>query len=146
MQSTAHSANFYSALADVILLIHFGFVAFVLFGLLLTWLGYFLHWSFVRNFWFRLAHLLAIGVVAAEAIGGIVCPLTKWEAELRWKAGGSLEYGGSFMQHWVHKIMFFDLPESAFTLIYSVFFLCVALSFWLVRPNFPHQRKGQNLA
>ena len=123
MQAAAHSSTYYSLWADVILLVHFAFVAFVLLGLLLTWIGYFLQWSFVRNFWFRLAHLLAIGVVAVEAIGGIVCPLTRWEADLRWKAGASPEYAGSFMQHWVHKIMFFDLPESAFTAIYSVFFL-----------------------
>jgi hypothetical protein len=146
MQPAAHSSSYYSALADVILLVHFAFVAFVLLGLVLTWLGYFLRWPFVRNFWFRLAHLLAIGLVAVEAIGGIVCPLTKWEAELRWKAGGSFEYAGSFMQHWVHKIMFFDLPESAFTVIYCAFFLCVALSFWFVRPRFPHWAKRQRLA
>ncbi len=80
-------ATFYRLLADVILVVHFTFVAFVVLGLLAVWTGRFLRWSWVRNFWFRLAHLLAIGIVAAESLGGIVCPLTTWEARLRELAG-----------------------------------------------------------
>jgi hypothetical protein len=138
MQQTAqHSSQYYSAWADVVLMVHFGFVAFVVLGLVLIWVGYFRQWSFVRNFWFRAAHLACIGVVAAEAIGGVVCPLTKWEAQLRWKAGGEMAYAGSFMQYWIHKIMFFEIPESTFTFLYIAFFLCVLLSFWFVRPRFP---------
>jgi hypothetical protein len=138
MELSGPSPQLFSLLADFILLIHFGFVAFVLLGLIGIWVGYFRGWSFIRNFWFRCAHLLAITIVATEAIGGIVCPLTRWEMQCRWRAGADATYAGSFMEHWVHKIMFFDIPESVFTLLYSLFFLAVALSFWIVRPRFPH--------
>ena len=52
------SQDLYRMLAHVVLVIHFAFVSFVVVGLLLTWIGYFLSWSFVRNFYFRAAHIL----------------------------------------------------------------------------------------
>src|SRR3954471_8396710 len=146
MEAMALSPQVYSFLADLILLIHFGFVAFVLFGLAVIWAGYFRGWSFVRNFWFRCSHLLAIGIVAAEAVGGVVCPLTKWEMQFRWRAGGNVDYAGSFMQHWIHKIMFFNVPESVFTIIYLVFFSLVVISLWFVRPRFPHFKSAGKAA
>ncbi|MEE3229454.1 MAG: DUF2784 domain-containing protein, partial [Planctomycetota bacterium] len=85
------SQDVYRLLAHIVLVIHFAFVSFVVVGLLLTWIGYFLNWSFVRNFYFRAAHILAMGVVLLEALFGIVCPLTTWEIQLR-KLGGQVVY------------------------------------------------------
>jgi polyferredoxin len=129
----------YLVLADLTLIIHAAFVAFVIVGLLLIWVGRFRRWAFVRNVWFRLAHLSAIGVVAAEALAGYVCPLTTWEDRLRLLAGGEVRYQGSFIQHWLHHVMFFDLDERVFTLAYMVFFLAVALSLWFVPPRWPRR-------
>jgi hypothetical protein len=129
--------RFYLAMADVVLVVHAGFVAFVVFGLLLIWIGRFRHWTFVRNFWFRVAHLAAIGFVAAEALTGFVCPLTTWEDRLRLLAGGEERYAGSFIQHWVHRVIFYDLNERVFTVAYLAFLLAVALSVWLVPPQGP---------
>jgi len=127
----------YLLAADAILLIHFAFVVFVVVGLLVIWIGHFRRWSFVRNFWFRLAHLLAMGSVAAESLLGIVCPLTVWEGQLRLLAGGVQRYEGSFIQHWVHRIMFYDASETTFTILYVLFFLAVLTSLWFVRPRWP---------
>ena len=124
-----------AVLADAILLLHFAFVLFVIGGLITVWLGYFARWNFVRNPWFRLGHLLAMGVVVAESLCGVICPLTTWEADLRVKAGEGPSYAGSFIQHWVHRVMFFEIPESAFTAIYVVFFGLIVLSFVVVRPR-----------
>ena len=124
----------YLGLADLVLIVHFTFVAFVVIGLLLIWIGWFRRWKFVRNFWFRLGHLAAISVVAAESVAGMVCPLTTWEDRLRLLAGGQQRYAESFVQHWLHRVMFFDLGERVFTVSYLVFFLAVALSLWLVPP------------
>ena len=46
-------------------------------------------WEWVRNWWFRVAHLVAILIVAAEAFLDIPCPLTEWEYRLRelWPGG-----------------------------------------------------------
>src|SRR6185295_4878626 len=92
------------------------------------------HFAFVQNIWFRVAHVAAIGIVAAESLVGFVCPLTTWENQLRLMAGHG-EYQGSFMQHWLHQVMFFELSEKAFAVIYVIFFAAVALSFWLVPPR-----------
>ena len=128
-------AKSYAVLADTVLILHFSFVLFVVGGLLVTWIGYFARWRFVRNPWFRAAHLLAMAVVVAESLFGIICPLTNWEAALRMKPGEDPSYAGSFIQHWVHRVMFFEVPESAFTLIYIAVFALILLSFFVVPPR-----------
>ena len=70
-------------LADIVLIVHFLFVAFVVGGLALIWIGAALGWAWVRNLWFRVAHLAAIVFVAGEALVGVWCPLTVWEDTLR---------------------------------------------------------------
>ena len=131
------------ALADVVLVIHVAFVGFVVVGLVLIWIGWFRGWAFVRNFWFRAAHLAAIGMVAAESLSGCVCPLTTWENRLRLLAGGEQRYAGSFIQHWLHRLIFFEVDERVFTIAYLAFFVAVVLSFWLVRPRWPRQTRTQ---
>jgi hypothetical protein len=128
-------AQSYALLADAVLVLHFAFVLFVIAGLLVTWIGYFAGWKFVRNPWFRAAHLLAIAAVVAESLFGVICPLTTWETELRRKAGEDPAYAGSFIQHWVHRVMFFEISERTFTLIYVVFFVLIVLSLVVVPPR-----------
>ncbi|MBT8088371.1 MAG: DUF2784 domain-containing protein, partial [Gammaproteobacteria bacterium] len=74
-------------IADGLLLLHTLFVLFVVIGLLLIVAGRFLSWDWVRNPWFRLVHLVCIGIVVVQSWFGIVCPLTTWEMALREKAG-----------------------------------------------------------
>ena len=50
-------------LADVVLVVHFLIVAFIVGGLILTWAGFFLGWQWVRNPAFRYLHVAAIGFV-----------------------------------------------------------------------------------
>lgn len=135
--------RFYLGLADLVLVVHTSFVAFVVVGLVLIWIGWLRHWAFVRNFWFRVAHLAAIGVVAAEALSGSICPLTTWEDQLRLLAGGEQRYAGSFIQHWLHQVIFFDLSERVFTIAYVAFLLAVALSLWFVPPRWPRCNRVQ---
>lgn len=118
-------------LADTVLAIHFLFVLFVVGGLLATWLGAALGWGWVRNPRFRIAHLVAILFVTAESLIGVACPLTVWENLLR-KAS---PYESSFMQHWVGRLLYYDLPEWVFTLAYVFFALLVVATLWLVRPQ-----------
>jgi hypothetical protein len=127
--------RFYLVLADALLVLHFRFVAFVVIGFVLIWIGWWRRWTWVRNLPFRMLHLAAVGVVAAESLLGYVCPLTTWEDRLRLLAGDERRYVGSFVQHWLHRLMFFDAEERIFTMVYIVFFLLVALSYWVVRPQ-----------
>lgn len=117
-------------LADLVLIVHFAFVLFVAGGLGLIWIGAAAGWGWVRNLWFRAAHLAAIAFVAAESLLGIWCPLTVWEDALRGRHEES-----SFVARWVHRLMYYDLPERAFSAAYVLFAIAVAASWWLVRPE-----------
>jgi uncharacterized protein DUF2784 len=134
------SPTLHAILADAILVLHFAYVAFVVVGLVLVWLGYFLGWCWVRNFWFRALHLLAMGIVVAESLLGIVCPLTVWEHDLRRLAGQDPGSEKGFIAEWVHRLMFFDLEPWVFTVIYVVFFAALVGSFIFVRPGRPRAR------
>lgn len=120
-----------SLLADLILILHFAFVMFIGGGLALVWTGAGLGWRWVRNFWFRVAHLGAILFVAGEALAGVWCPLTVWEDLLRGGARGEI----SFIARWIHRILFYSFPEWVFSVAYLVFALIVAATWWLVRPE-----------
>src|SRR4051794_7228881 len=92
-------------LADAVVLLHAGYIAFVVIGMAAIVAGLALRRRWARNFWFRSLHLLAIVVVAAQAIAGLVCPLTLLEKELRLLAGQPA-FTGAFIGHWVHKLVF----------------------------------------
>ncbi len=117
-------------LADAILVVHFLFVLFVVGGLLLTWIGTWRGWQWIRSLTFRIAHVITIVLVAGESLLGIVCPLTEWEDALRGVAGDK-----SFIARWVHQLMFFSAPEWVFTVLYVAFALVVVATFWLVPPK-----------
>jgi hypothetical protein len=115
--------------ADAVLLVHFGFVLFIVGGFAAIWCGAALGWQWVRNRRFRFAHLAAICFVAAEALAGIACPLTVWEDALRGNVSDA-----SFVARWVRSVMFYELPEWIFTLAYLVFAAVVGLTLWLIPP------------
>lgn len=124
----------YLLAADAILFVHAAFVAFVVFGLVFILLGKLLGWSWVRNPWFRWAHLAAIGIVVLQAWLGAICPLTTWEIALREKAGDAV-YTGTFVAHWVESVLYYEAPHWVFTLVYTVFGALVAASWYWVRPH-----------
>ena len=128
------SAEYYRLAADAVMLVHSGFVAFVVFGLLLTWVGAWRGWAWVRNRWFRWIHLMAIGFVVVQTWLGQACPLTDWEHALRQRAGDA-SYEGDFIAHWVESLLYWDLPSWVFTLVYSLFGLVVAATWYWVRPG-----------
>ena len=121
-------------LADAILVTHVGFVIFVVLGLVAIFAGRVLAWKWVRNFWFRVIHLGGIGIVVLQAWVGVICPLTTWEMALREKAG-AVAYSGSFIQHWLQTLLYYDAPEWVFILVYTAFGSLVLASWYFVRPN-----------
>ncbi len=120
--------------ADTLLILHTMLVVFVILGLVATFAGYFCQWRWVRNFWFRLSHLIVIGVVVLQSWLGVLCPLTAWEMALRAKAGEA-GYEGSFIQHWLQSILYYSAPDWVFILAYTVFGALVLASWFVVRPE-----------
>lgn len=124
-------------LADAILIVHLLFVLFVVGGLLAIWVGALLGWRWIHNFRLRAAHLGAILFVAAESLAGLMCPLTVWEDLLRGEEAG----GAGFIQRWVSRVLYYDLPESSFTALYVLFAAVVAVTYWKLPA---HRRGGKN--
>ncbi len=131
--------SLYIVLADLVVVLHVGYVAFVILGELAVLLGILFKWDWVRNRTFRLLHLAAIGVVVFESWSGIVCPLTTWENWLREQAGQSVEQG-DFIARWVHQILFYRADPGVFTWIYSAFGALVVLTLILAPPRLRTRR------
>lgn len=128
----------YQLLADVVLALHVSIVVFVVVGLLLIILGNIFRWGWVNALWFRAVHLLAIVIVVAESWLGITCPLTTLESWFRAKAQQET-YTGSFIEHWLTQLLFYEAPAWIFTLAYSAFAILVLLTWW----KFPPKRQPE---
>ena len=124
----------YQFLADAVLLLHFGVVLFVVGGLVVVVAGNRFGWHWVNAWWFRLAHLAAIAVIAVQAWLGRYCPLTILESWLRVQAG-SAAYDRSFIEHWVQRLLYYDAPLWVFALIYTAFAALVVLAWWRFPPR-----------
>ena len=125
---------FFRIAADIVVVVHFAFVIFVVGGLLAILVGWLRGWRWTRNMTFRWLHLLAILVIVAEALCGITCPLTSWEKSLRLRAGDAT-YQGDFIAAWAHELLFYDAEPWVFTTGYCLFGLVVVLTFWLAPPT-----------
>lgn len=128
---------FYRLAADLVLLIHTSFIAFVIGALVVTLLGWWRKWGWVRNPWFRITHLLLIFYVVLESWLAMPCPLTLWEDSLRIRAGQDPYDSAGCIAHWLHRLIFFDADPWVFTTCYTVFGLLVAATLVFVPPRLP---------
>jgi polyferredoxin len=126
-------------LADAVLCSHVALMAFVVLGLPLIVVGNLRRWTWINSPWLRFAHLATIAVVAGEAWLGIVCPLTTLEMALRARAHEST-YEGSFVEHWLQALLFWQAPAWVFTTVYSLFGLSVLATWWLWPVRFTRVR------
>jgi Protein of Unknown function (DUF2784) len=124
----------YALLADLTLLVHFLIVLFVVGGLIMIVAGNLAGWPWVNTLHFRILHLAAIAVVAAQSWFGLTCPLTTLESWLRQQAGAKV-YETSFIEHWLHQLLFYSAPTWVFALIYTLFGLLVAAMWWRFPPK-----------
>ena len=133
--------------ADIVLVAHAALALFLTLGLVAVFaggprwaiLGRSLGgWRWVRGRGFRLAQLVGMGVVAAEALLGVACPLTELESALR-AAAQAPAYGQSFIAHWLGRILFYDFDERVFAAAYVA---ALGLSVWAWRKWPPLAAKG----
>jgi hypothetical protein len=85
----------YQAGADAVVLIHFGFILFVLLGGFLAW-----KWP-----WMPWLHLPAVLWGALIEFRGGICPLTPLENRLR-QAAGEDGYPGSFIERYLLPVIY----------------------------------------
>jgi hypothetical protein len=117
----------YSFLADLTLVVHFAFVAFVVAGGLLV-----LRWPHVA--W---VHVPAAVWGALIEFAGWVCPLTPLENEFRRRAGEAA-YGGGFVERYLLPIIYPGALTRGVQVILGVLVLAVnlliyGLVFWRIR-------------
>lgn len=125
-------------LADLIVTVHLGIVLGVLLTLVLTLIGWPLGWSWIRSFWFRMAQLLTVEIVAGQAIVGIECPFTTIERHLRGGPGYLHELeNASALGRFCNEFLYYDLPRPVLMGIYIVVALLVLSTWVLVPPRFP---------
>jgi len=122
----------YRIIADIIVIVHLVWILFMLVGFILTFCGFF--WKGFFDRWlFRTLHLFGIVYVSLLAIMGKYCPLTLWENSLREKYDSTLTYPGSFMIHYVEKLVYPDI--NPLIIIIPTIFIAVFISaIFIIRP------------
>jgi len=110
-------------LADLVVLIHFGFILFVIFGGLLA----------IRRRWILFLHLPAAIWGALIEFRGWLCPLTIVEWTLR-QADGSATYDRGFIEHYLVPIVYPDrlTPGLQASLGMAVLFINGVVYGWLL--------------
>ncbi|HEX7380825.1 MAG TPA: DUF2784 domain-containing protein [Nevskiaceae bacterium] len=119
--------------ALAVLAVHFAIIVFNVAGLVLIPLGAWHRWRWVREFWWRLAHLLSLAVVAGQAVAGQACFLTIWQADLSGQ-GGQV---APLIAGWIDRVIFWPLPLWVFAVIYVIVWIYVLALWWWVRPRRP---------
>ncbi|HEV2443304.1 MAG TPA: DUF2784 domain-containing protein [Steroidobacteraceae bacterium] len=85
----------WSALADLLVAVHFAFTAFVIFGGFLTW-----RWP-----WLALLHLPALAWGCWIELSHAICPLTPLENHWR-RLAGEAGYGEGFLAHYLVRVLY----------------------------------------
>jgi Protein of Unknown function (DUF2784) len=85
----------WSLLADSLVILHFAFTAFAIFGGFLTW-----RWPKVA-----FLHLPALAWGCWVEVSHSICPLTPWENHLR-HLGGEAGYSGGFLAHYLVRVLY----------------------------------------
>jgi len=115
---------FYRLSAEAVVLLHFSFIAFVLFGALLA-----LRWR-----WVVVAHLPAAAWGCFIELTGRICPLTYVENYLRSRAGQS-GYSQGFIEHYLLPVIYPAglTRQVQFVLAGAVVIVNVVTYGWLLR-------------
>lgn len=117
----------YKILADIIVVLHFFFILFMLLGFILTFWGFF--WEDFYDWWlFRTLHLLGIAYVGLLAALREYCPLTMLENFLRLRYDPCSTYPGSFIVHYIEKLVYPDVNPIILiigTVIIAIFTLII---------------------
>ena len=133
----------YKILADLVVLTHFGWILFMLWGFVLTICNSVLVYvplaakdraiKFFDRWIFRTVHLAGIVYVAILTVLGKYCPLTILENDLRGQYDVELAYPGSFVIHYIEKIVYPEANFLVFVIPTTIIAVFTVLMF-MIRP------------
>ena len=103
----------FKVLADIVIFIHFLWIVFLIFGAL----------AGIRFHLAKIIHITGLAFASVIMIFGWYCPLTYLEVWLRHHHDPSLSYRGSFITHYIEKLVYLEISHS--TLITLTIFLLV---------------------
>ena len=101
----------YKILADIVVLVHFLWILFLIFGA----------FPGVANKAIKIFHISGLVFAFVSQIFGWYCPLTHLEVWLRAKHDPSLSYTGSFIIHYVEGLIYIEISAGL------IFFLTLLL-------------------
>ena len=105
---------FYKVLADIVVLVHFLWILFLIFGVF---------WG-VRCFAAKVAHIAGLAFALVLNAFGWYCPLTYLESWAHSMHDDADAYAGSFIIHYLEELIYIEEPRSvllALTLILVAF-------------------------
>lgn len=108
----------YKILADIVVLIHFLWILFLFLGAF---------WG-IKNRGVKVFHLSGLAFAFIIQIFDWYCPLTHLEVWLRSKHSPFLAYSGSFIIHYVEKIVYIEISRP---LVFVLTILLCSLNAWL---------------
>jgi hypothetical protein len=122
----------YKIFADIIVIIHFIFIIFMLLGFIFT------IWAFFwRQFYdwcvFRTLHLFGILYVTLLAVLREYCPLTILENSFRLKYHPATTYFGSFIARYIERLVYPDV-NPLILLLFTIFFAIFTLVIFIINP------------
>ena len=117
--------------SEIVLLFHFCIFLFMILSFFLIPLGYYQKWEWVKNRYYRLIHLVLMGIIFIETILGFMCPLTILENFLR----NDKEINNKITQI-IHQIMYWDLPSYQFIILYLLSLLYLIFLWCFFKPDF----------
>jgi hypothetical protein len=122
---------FYRILPDIVFLIHFAFIIFVIFGGFLV----------LRRRWLLWFHIPCAIWGALIEFAGWICPLTPLENHFRMK-GGAAGYQSGFIEHYIVPIIYPDeltrSLQSMFGLMVLTMNMCIYG--WMIYKQFLKRR------
>ena len=116
--------------SEIVLLFHFSIFLFMILSFILIPLGYHKKWKWVKNKYYRLIHLILMGIIFIETILGFMCPLTILENFLR----NDIEINNKITQI-IHQIMYWDLPTYQFIILYLLSLLYLIFLWFFFKPD-----------
>jgi hypothetical protein len=75
-----------------------------------------------------------VAVVVIQSWLAVICPLTTLEMIFRNRAGDAV-YPGSFIGHWLERLLYYEAPSWVFVMCYTAFGTLVFVSWFWVRPR-----------
>jgi hypothetical protein len=114
---------FYQIAADIVIVIHFLWIAFVILGFpIILW---------INSTRWRLIHLAAVIWMILMQVSHSICPLTYLEAWLKSEGRGAEVYSGKFMIETIERLIYVDsVTLEKIMVATGVYLAIIVLSFW----------------